>query len=245
MFGGPSIDALPPTREAYDSALRPVGSDNWKAGYLPYSIIDGFQQLAKDFGYWRVDTAAAASVGDPAHRSWFRADLKEREALILRDLGTLAHYVGDGSQPLHVSIHFSGWGPYPNPDGYTQDRVHAPFEGEFVRNFVDPAAVRAAMTPYTDCQCDIAHWTAAYLVATHAQVIPFYEMQKVGGLVAGDARGRAFATARLAAGASALRDVIVGAWRASATGRVGWPEVAVADVVAGKVDPYDSLFGAD
>ena len=245
IFGSPSINALPPTREAYDTALRAVGSDNWKAGYLPYSIIDGFQQLAKDFAYWRVDTAAAASVRDPAHRSWFRADRKEREALILRDLGALAHYVGDGSQPLHVSIHFNGWGPYPNPHGYTQDRVHAPFEGEFVRNFVDPVDVRAAMAPYPDCRCDIAHWTAAYLVATNAQVTPFYEMQKAGGLVVGDARGKAFATARLAAGASALRDVIVDAWRASATGRVGWPEVAVADVVAGKVDPYDSLFGAD
>jgi hypothetical protein len=245
VFGGPTLAALPETRAGYDAALRAVGADSWKGGYLPYSIIDGYQQLAKDFAYWRVESAAAAKVPNLAHRAWIADDLIEREALILRDVGVLAHYVGDGSQPLHVSIHFNGWGPGPNPEGFTQDRVHGPFEGDFVRAFVDASAVRGAMAPYTDCHCDIAHWTAAYLAATNSEVVPFYELQKQGDFVAGDNRGRAFATARLAAGAAALRDLIIDAWRASATGRVGWPAVNVADVVAGNLDPYDSLYGED
>jgi len=245
IFGGPALSALPETRAAYDAALRAVGVDSWKAGYLPYSIIDGWQQLAKDFAYWRVEAKASVKVSDPAHRAWMAADLVERRALILRDLGVLAHYVGDGSQPLHVSIHFNGWGPGPNPEGFTQDHVHGPFEGEFVRNFVAAKDVRAAVSPYADCGCDIAHWAAAYLAATNHQVIPFYVLQKAGGFVGGDPRGRAFAAARLAAGASALRDLVVDAWRASAAGRVGWPAVAVADVEAGKIDPYDSLYGTD
>ncbi len=162
----------------------------------------------------------------------------------------LAHYVGDGSQPLHVSVHYNGWGPGPNPDGFTQDKVHGPFEGDFVHDFVTPDAVAAAMAPFDDCRCDmagwdIAHWTAAYLAATGAQVAPFYRLQKAGGFVGGDVRGRAFAAARLAAGASALRDLTVDAWRASAFGRVGWPAVSVADVEAGRIDPYDSLYGLD
>ena len=33
-------------------------------------------------------------------QAWYRADRIRREALILRDIGVLAHYVGDGSQPL-------------------------------------------------------------------------------------------------------------------------------------------------
>jgi hypothetical protein len=245
IFGGPSIQALPATREAYDTALRSVGADSWKAGYLPYSIIDGWQQLAKDFAYWRVDTKGAAKAADPAHRAWLAADAVEREALILRDLGTLAHYVGDGSQPLHVSVHFNGWGTFPNPQGYTQQHVHAPFEGEFVRNNVTESAVRAAMAPYRDCQCDIAAWTRAYLTATNAKVTPFYDLQKAGGFTPGDARGVAFAAQQLAAGASALRDLVVDAWRASATGRVGWPAIGVAEVEAGRLDPYDSLYGVD
>jgi hypothetical protein len=245
IFGGPTLAALPETRVAYDAALRAVGTDSGKAGYLPYAIIDGWQQLAKDLAYWRVDLAGAAHAADPARRAWLAADQARREALVLRDLGVLAHYVGDGSQPLHVTIHYNGWGPFPNPAGYTQDRVHGPFEGDFVRAYVSADAVRAAMTPYADCHCDIARWTAAYLAATGEEVVPFYELQKAGGLVAGDARGRAFAAARLAAGASALRDLVVDAWRASAAGRVGWPAVQVADVEAGRIDPYDSLFGAD
>jgi len=245
VLGGPRLDALPETRAAYDAALRQAGTDSWKAGYLPYAIVDGWLQLAKDFAYWRVDDAAAAKVADPAHRSWFAADRVEREALTLRDLGVLAHYVGDGSQPLHVTVHFNGWGPWPNPENFTQDRVHAYFEGEFVRLNVDTGAVRAAMSPYADCACDIAHWIRAYLASTGQQVAAFYRLQSAGGFVAGDPRGRAFAAARLAAGASALRDLVVDAWRASATGRVGWPSVGVGEVVAGGVDPYDSLFGTD
>ena len=34
-------------------------------------------------------------------------------------------------------------------------------------------------------------------------------------------------------------------WRASATSEVGWPGVTVADVEAGRIDPYDSLYGTD
>ncbi|MDB5481128.1 MAG: Nuclease [Caulobacteraceae bacterium] len=245
IFGGPSIKALPPTRAAYDTALRAVGADSWKAGYLPYSIIDGWQQLAKDLAYWRADEAGAATAADPAHRAWLAADGVERQALILRDLGTLSHYVGDGSQPLHVTVHFNGWGPFPNPNGYTQERVHGPFEGEFVRNTVSQGTVRAAMAPYGDCRCGIAQWTSAYLTATRAEVAPFYDLQKAGGFVSGDSRGRAFAAARLAAAASALRDLVVDAWRSSATRRVGWPELGVAEVEAGKVDPFDSLYGTD
>ncbi|HEY5106056.1 MAG TPA: S1/P1 Nuclease [Caulobacteraceae bacterium] len=245
VLGGPVLAALPATREEYETALRAAGADSWKAGYLPYSIIEGWQQLAKDFAYWRVDTAAAARATDRAHRAWLTADAREREALTLRDLGTLAHYVGDGSQPLHVSEHFNGWGPFPNPRGYTQDRVHAPFEGAFVRAFVSPAAVRRAMSPPLDCRCSIETRTEAYLAHTNSFVAPFYDLYKAHAFSGPDPRGEVFAAERLAAGASELRDLVAAAWRASAAGNVGWPAVSVADVEAGKVDPYDSLYGVD
>jgi hypothetical protein len=245
IFGGPALGALPETREAYDAALRIAGTDSWKAGYLPYAIIDGWQQLVVDFGVWRVDTAVAAKGGDPVHRAWFVADGLERQALILRDLGVLAHYVGDGSQPLHVTVHFNGWGPGPNVEHFTQQKVHAGFEGDFVRRTVTPLAVRSLMTPYADCRCKIEQWTSTYLTATNGAVTSFYRLQKAGGFTGDDLRGASFAAARLAAGASALRDVVVDAWRASASARVGWPSVAVSDVENRAFDPYDSLYGAD
>ena len=245
ILGGLRADTLPQTRIGYEAALGAAHADSWKAGYLPYAIIDAEQQLTKDFAYWRVDRTAADRVANGEHRGWFETDRMEREALILRDLGVLAHYVGDASQPLHVTQHFNGWGPGPNPEGFTQQRIHAAFEGEFVRLNVDAAAVRAAMTPFVDCGCDIVSWTRDELIATNREVAAFYRLQKAKAFVLGDSRGKTFAAARLAAGASALRDAVIYAWRTSATSRVGWPAVAVADVEAGGFDPYDSLYGAD
>ncbi len=33
------------------------------------------------------------------------------------------------------------------------------------------------------------------------------------------------------------------AWSASARVKIGWPAVAVSDVIAGKADPYEALYG--
>jgi hypothetical protein len=142
-------------------------------------------------------------------------------------------------------VHFNGWRGGANPGGYTNAPIHGPFEGDLVRRSVDEATVSAAMSPPADIGTDIVRWTADYLAATNRQVIPLYELQLKRGLIPADPRGRAFVVARLAAGASALRDLTVAAWRASATGHVGWPAVAVADVESGALDPFDSLYGAD
>jgi hypothetical protein len=242
--GGPPLNALPPTRSEYDAALAAVKSDSFHAGYLSYSIVDGWQQLVKDFAYWRVLTADIPREHDPARRAWLQNDLSRREYLIMADLGDWSHYVGDGSQPLHVSVHYNGWGAYPNPHGYTEEKVHVPFESPFVRAFVTLAAVKAAMTPLKACPA-IETCTAAYLTRTAATVIPFYEMLKAGGLLGDHPAGLAFTVERVAAGASELRDLTVAAWNASAHASVGYPAVTVEDVVAGRVDPYDALYGDD
>ncbi|HEY1927995.1 MAG TPA: S1/P1 Nuclease [Caulobacteraceae bacterium] len=245
MFGGPALSDLPETRAGYETALRAVNSDGWKAGYLPYAIVDGWQQLVKDFAFWRIEAAAAEHVSDARHRAWFRTDLARRQELTLRDLGALAHYVGDGSQPLHVTVHFNGWGPFPNPEGYTQEHIHGPFEGPFVHDHVDPAVAKADMTPYRDCACAIRTWTADYLAATARQVEPLYALYKSGAFSSADPQAQRFVAERLAAGASALRNLVADAWRASASGHAGWPAVSVADAEAGKLDPYDSMYGVD
>ena len=245
VFSGPALAALPLTRAEYDASLRAVGQDSWKAGYLPYSIVDRYEQLAKDFAYWRVDTAAEANPAWAAHRAWFAADRRRREQQILVAIGELSHFVGDGSQPLHVTIHFNGWGPYPNPNGYTTDHVHAPFESDLVQATVKEEAVAAQVGPFHSCGCAIEQRTADYLTATGKLVIPFYEMLKAGGMAPGDPRATAFATQQIAVGATELRDQIVEAWRASARETVGYKPVSVADVEGGKVDPYPAIYGLD
>ena len=245
ILGGPTLETLPPTLEAYDAALRAVGQDSWKAGWLPYAIVDRWEQLAKDFAYWRVLAFAEASPQWRAHRAWFAADKRRREALILEDIGELSHFVGDGSQPLHVTVHYNGWGDFPNPQGFTTARIHQPFEGEMVAHAVRPAAVAGAIAPLRLCACTIEQRTVQYLAATARQAIPLYALEKAGGLSPGDPRGPAFATRQLAAGASELRDQILEAWRASLKETVGYKPISVADALAGKVDPYPALYGTD
>jgi hypothetical protein len=245
ILGGPRLDALPPTRADYEAALRAAGVDSWKAGYLPYAMVDRWQQLAHDFAYWRVLAAAEKNRAWAGHRAWYAADRRRREAQILRDIGELSHFVGDGSQPLHVTVHFNGWGAYPNPAGYTEAKVHGPFEGDLVHASVRKADVARRMAPLRLCSCAIEQRAVDYLSETNRRVLPFYVLEKAAGLQPGDSRGPAFARDQLARGASELRDEIVEAWSASAGLAVGWKPVTPADVAAGRVDPYLSLYGAD
>ena len=244
VFGGPALAALPATRQDYETALRAVGQDSWKAGYLPYSIVDRYPQLAKDLAVWRVLKAAEANPAWKAHRAFFIADRKRREAQVLQTMGQLSHFVGDGSQPLHVTIHFNGWGgDLPNPQGFSNARLHGPFESDLVQANITRGMIQVA--PLKPVAGPIEKHAADYLAAAGGLVVPFYEMQKAGGLAPGDPRGVALARRQIAAGASELRDLIADAWRLSATQTVGWKPVSVADVVAGKVDPYSALYGID
>jgi hypothetical protein len=244
--GGPNLSALPTTREAYDGALRAVGTDMTRSGYLPYAIADNYQQIAKDFAYWRVETAALSTTHAPDDRAWIARDLNLRQALIARDIGQLAHFVGDGSQPLHVTIHYNGWGAGPNPNGYTKDKIHAPFEGAFVHDHVSLETVRAAMRPYAPCDAPILRCVGAYLEAAGAETEPLYQLWGQGGFIGDDPRGRAFTAARLADGASELRDLVVDAWRLSAGETVGYqPSITVKAAEAGTPVPIEALYGAD
>ncbi|RZJ00549.1 MAG: S1/P1 Nuclease [Brevundimonas sp.] len=244
--GGLSIDALPRLKSEYDAALIAAGLDVDDAGYLPYAIMDAYQQLARDFATWRVLNAAEARESDPGKRAWYRTDRQRREAVILRDMGYLAHYVGDGSQPHHTSIHFNGWGDYPNPDGFTNSRqTHGAFEGVFTARVARLDAVEAAMAAPNLDGFDLRARVPAYLKASLAEVRPFYVLEKAGGFADTDARGAAFVTTRLAAGASELRDLYVLAWRDSADDSIGWPSVKVAEVEAGTADPWLAMYGED
>ncbi len=240
------LEPLPPTRGEFDAALRAGGTDSSKTGYLPYAMIDGWQQLAKDFAYWRVLNLAIPLAKTPQKRAWLKADLARRQALIVNNLGIWSHYVGDASQPLHVTEHFNGWGDFPNPKAYTLSRtLHARFEGQFVRQNIEQNAVEAAMPAPVACGCTIEQASLAYLKASATMVEPLYALEKDGGFKLGDARGKAFATERLAVGAATLRDLITMAWLASENTTIGWPPFSLADVASGKIDPFEPLIGQD
>jgi len=243
---GMSIDALPELKSEYDAALLAAGIKVNDAGYLPYAIMDGWQQVVRDLAGWRVVHAMEQRETDPAKRAWYREDRVRREALTLRDIGVLSHYVGDGSQPHHLSIHYNGWGDFPNPEGFTNSRqTHGMFEGAFVRRIARLDRVEAAM-PASDLQgFEMKRSVVTYLKATLGQVTPFYRLEKAGGFIDVDPRGADFVDQRLAAGASQLRDLVITAWDASGSASIGWPAVKVAEVEAGTADPWLSMIGED
>ncbi|HEX7926373.1 MAG TPA: S1/P1 Nuclease [bacterium] len=247
IAGVVKLSELPDRRSEYDRLLYAKKTSPYVWGFLPYAIIEGWQQLTKDFAYWRADTWGEQNGATPEQRAWFAEDRALRELLILRDLGVWSHYVGDASQPLHTSVHYNGWGPGPNLNGYTQsNRTHANFEGAFVRANVTAAMVAERMRPYAECQCTIHERAAKLIAASNAQVERLYQLEKAGAFDKDkDATvGSAFVAERLAFGASELRDLVVDAWRASLEQTVGFPPVPVSSVLGG-VNPYGAMRAAD
>ena len=252
LGGNVHLSNLPPTRQAFNSGQRaatnPGSQTQYTVGYLPYTIIDGFQQVRKDFGIWRALTKGLSTAVSKEERAYFKFQLQIREQLTIRDIGYWSHFVADASQPMHVSVHFNGWGNFPNPNGYTTAPIHAPFEGSFVRNFLDFSMVGSAVAPYHDCGCTIEERVPQYLAATLDQVVPVYEAAKAGGndnYQTPQPAEVSIVTKQLAAAVSELRDEIVDAWRQSTDITIGFPLVRVSDVEAGTVRVTPDTFGSD
>ncbi|MBI1362098.1 MAG: S1/P1 Nuclease [Alphaproteobacteria bacterium] len=246
------LNGLPATRADFDAQMRAKGINPPAPGYLPYAMIDGWQQVVKDFAYWRASKVAAQTAKSKSDRDWFAADLKLRETLLIRDIGVWSHYVADGSQPQHVTDHYAGWDKYPDPMTYPPPglgpevkSVHNYFEGAFVKQNFSLRDVENAMSPERDCGCPIETRVADYLTMTHTQVVPLYEMVSAGGLKDATPAAIAFTRARLAAGASEIRDELEAAWRASATATVGYPAINVADIESGRTVLTRDSYGAD
>ncbi len=144
-------------------------------------------------------------------------DTQPVEQAILFYAGWLGHYVGDGSQPLHTTVQYNGW-TGPNPHGYTTNhQIHYEFESEFVSANIHAGDVQAEMTAARAIEGDMFDAYVAYLRRTASCVEELYQLEKAGGFIgAGTAASRAFTAARLAAGASMLRDMIYTAWLDSA-----------------------------
>jgi hypothetical protein len=240
IAGTVALSALPNDMEAYAAALREGGSDPYKAGYLPYAIADGWQVLRKDFAYWRVFDYLSRSARSAHDRTAFANERVLREQVIVYQLGIWSHYVGDGSQPLHVTVHFNDRG------------IHAPFEGAFVRAHVTAAAVAKLVPPGGPRSPDRAidepellQEIGLYLRASNDEEPQLYVIARRGGFKRATPEAVAFATARVADGARELRDLIVLAWDDSLYESVGYPEMPVSDILSGRTHPTPADFGRD
>jgi hypothetical protein len=175
------------------------------AGLLPFRIVELYQSLVVQWRLWRAEQ-------DPVRRGWI-------EQRILADAGIMGHYVTDGANPHHTSVHHDGWRTdYPNPRGFTTERgFHSRFESQFVS-----AAVRTEdLLPHIReprLLGGVREDIMSYLLHTHSLLERLYELDRVEAF-GRETRGRAhrdFAIERLAAGANMLRDLWWTAWLESA-----------------------------
>lgn len=219
---GVALSALPPTRDEFEQLL--INSqhhvDAYNVGFLPYAILEGYEQVRSDFALWREATADTQ-----AHNSAAAATIVGyREALVIHDIGIFSHFVGDGSQPLHVTVHYNGWGRYPNPQGFSTDsKTHAQFESDWVSRFMSADVVNQFFRVPTELAAVPLPDIERYLAETNAQVVPFYAMKSRGAFDLTNATSAAhndavrFTATRLAAASQMLDSLILTAWRTSAT----------------------------
>jgi hypothetical protein len=187
------------THPALAAELRPE-----KVGLQPYVTTEVYQRLKAAMREYRSLSAQGK-------------DTKPVEQAIIFYAGWLGHYVGDGSQPLHVTVNYDGWVAKENPNGYTTlHGIHSKFESAFVTANVKAADVAPLMSA-PHALGDVFDDYVAYLRHSATLIERTYQLEKAGGFEgAGNAESKQFTLERLAAGASELRDLYDTAWIESA-----------------------------
>jgi len=195
------IATIPGDRYAFmmELAKRRIGLAD--IGYLPYAIGEGYGRLRNAFRQWR-------NAKTPEDREGARANA-------VFYAGLLGHYVADGSQPMHLSIHFNGWADgTPNPRNFTKDRMfHNRYETSYVNRALQDSHARAKVRPPERLQ-DVAGAVKTYLKTSFAELEAMYEMEKGGEFnpESPRPRGTDFIAGQLARAASMLGSLWYTAW---------------------------------
>ena len=188
-----------PDRYAFIEALAKANRKPAEAGFLPYQIMEYFQKLRIEFRLWRATT-------EPMKRAMI-------EQRIINDAGILGHYVTDGANPHHTTMHHNGW-VGDNPKGYSTDKtMHYRFESEYVKSHIQIndvlPLIGTARVLEKPREAVIAH-----LQASRSQLETLYELEKKEsfGELTKSEEHKKFVAARLAAGSQMLRDLWWTAW---------------------------------
>ncbi|MCI0348309.1 MAG: nuclease [Acidobacteriales bacterium] len=174
-----------------------------KVGLQPYITMEVYERLKAAFREYRTLKAAGKNTRDVEHAAVFYA-------------GWLGHYVADGSQPLHTTIHFNGW-VGENPQGYsTKNDIHWKFESIFVAtNLTEKQFATLLQDPVK--LSNVFQDYVSYLRQSLALVPALYELEKKGAFEGkGSPESVEFTRQRLAAGAQMLMNMWYTAWLESA-----------------------------
>jgi hypothetical protein len=148
-------------------------------GFLPWAITENYEKLKSDFSSLK---AFRQYGGTPE-------EIANAEADCVYVMGVMGHFVGDGSQPLHTTVHYNGW-VGDNPKAYTtRTTFHAWIDGGYFKKIggikVDALVGKiqpAAQIPNADQPDGMFKAVVAYLVEQNKFVEPLYEMEKNGQL---------------------------------------------------------------
>lgn len=175
-------------------------------GALPYGFAEWAEMLTGAFRRWRAAPETTAAE---------RAAKRHLEQSILFMAGIVAHWVTDGSNPMHVSIHIHGWSPLAaNPNGYEGKDLHARFESKYLDAAITQEDVTRLVTEEPRLLGAWLSEAVAYIEANNRHIEQIYIWDKTAPFGSGQepAAARPFTAARLADGARMLRDVWYSAW---------------------------------
>jgi hypothetical protein len=182
-------------------------------GFLPWAIEEYQSKLKSGFSYLK---AFQDYGGTPE-------EIYNAQQNILYIMGTMGHFVGDGSQPLHATKHHHGW-VGENPHHYTTNySFHGWIDGGFYRKMggikietltgkIRPAKIVNDPTKPDD----LFKQVMAYLLRTEKEVEPLYQLDKAGKLTPENEKaseGRAYLDTQLIKGGQMLGDLWFSAWQ--------------------------------
>ena len=162
-----TISTIEPDRYSFMEKVAAKKVELVRIGYLPYAMIENYGKLVNAFRFWRNAKA-------PQDRESARGNA-------IYVAGVLGHYVGDGSQPMHMSIQYNGWlDTTPNPKNFTKDRtLHTRYEATYVNAAVEFASVRPKVQAPQRLN-NVWDSIKQYLSQGFADLEPMYELEKTG-----------------------------------------------------------------
>ncbi|PWU20455.1 MAG: hypothetical protein C5B50_03870 [Verrucomicrobia bacterium] len=185
-------------------------------GLLPWAITENAAKLRSCFSYLKT---FEASGGTPE-------EISNAQQNILYIMGTMGHYVGDASQPLHTTIHHHGW-VGDNPHHYRTDPgIHSWIDGGFFRKMGGAdlkgmqaklrTAQRVSVNGHSAQPEETFQASMAFIQDANKSVELIYQMDQDGrlsGRSEGSREAKAFLEGQLLKSGQFLGDIWYSAWQ--------------------------------
>ena len=185
--------------EQYQRSKDKLTNVRW-TGTMPYAAVEHYERVKAAFRRVRAGWAQ-------------KQDTRYVEQEAATYIGLLGHYIADGSQPLHITIHHDGWRG-DNPKKYAEEpRIHGRMESQFVELIGLTSAdllPRMAKPAVLDdpFQAIVDHYLKAGKLTESV-----YEIDRNGGWADKEnQKGRDLVYQQLAGGAELMRNLIHTAW---------------------------------